>query len=200
MKRGEVLEVDLDDVVDVDAEVLRDGLGREARAAVGVGGVDLVAAVAGDVDDRVARDREARGLPAADAHEHDRVRPRRLADLVGAGLLRVLRARVGAEHEDRVRRGQREAGVLERAAGRVVTPWRWTWAEIRNSSSESSSQPTIAAADVAEHAPEREALAEPPLVRVLGAGDAAAQVVDAGRARRCRALLPKSFGRERYLV
>ena len=71
---GEVLEVHLDEVVDRDAEVLRDRLGGEPRAAVGVGGVDLVAAVAGDVDDRVARDREAGGLPAAGAHEHDRVR------------------------------------------------------------------------------------------------------------------------------
>ena len=56
----EVLEVDLDEVVDLDAEVLLDGADRERRAAERVGRVDLVRAVAGDVDDGVARDRERR--------------------------------------------------------------------------------------------------------------------------------------------
>ena len=107
----EVVEVDLDQVVDLDAEVLLDRLDGERRAAERVGGVDLVGAVAGDVDDRVARDREPRVLAAADAHQQDRVR----AAAVGrrAGLLGVLGPRVGAEHEDRVGAGQREAGAAE---------------------------------------------------------------------------------------
>ena len=41
---GEALEVDLDDVVDLDAEVLLDGLDRQRGAADRVGGVDLVRA------------------------------------------------------------------------------------------------------------------------------------------------------------
>ena len=86
-----------------DAEVLLDGADRQRRAADRVGRVDLVLAVAGDVDDGVARDRERRVVAAADAHQQDRVRARGLADLVRAGLLGALRAGVGAEHEDRVR-------------------------------------------------------------------------------------------------
>ena len=78
----EVLEVDLDEVVDLDAEVLLDGADRQRRAADGVGGVDLVLAVAGDRDDGVARDRERRVVAAADAQQQDRVRARALADLV----------------------------------------------------------------------------------------------------------------------
>ena len=62
MSFGEVREVHLEDVVDLDPEVLLDRLDRERRAADRVGGVDLVAAVAGDVDDRVARDRELRAV------------------------------------------------------------------------------------------------------------------------------------------
>ena len=83
----------------------------ERGAAEGVRGVDLVGAVAGDVDDRVARDREPRVLAAADAHQQDRVR----AAAAGgrAGLLGALGPRVGAEHQDRVGAGQREAGAAE---------------------------------------------------------------------------------------
>ena len=55
---GHAAHPDLDVVVDADAGVLLDGLHEQLGAAVGVGGVDLAAGVAGDVDDRVARDGE----------------------------------------------------------------------------------------------------------------------------------------------
>src|SRR5205814_3979057 len=64
----EVLEVDVGEVVDLDAEELLDGGDRQGRPADRVGGVDLVAAVAGDVHDRVARDRQPRAVPGAGAH------------------------------------------------------------------------------------------------------------------------------------
>ena len=118
----EVLEVDLDEVVDLDPEVLLDGADRERRPADRVGGVDLVLAVAGDVDDGVARDRERRVVAAADPHQQDRVRARGLADLVRARLLGALRARVGAEDEDRVRRRQRVAGAAELVVGGARRP------------------------------------------------------------------------------
>ena len=73
----ELREVHDDDVVDVDPEVALDGPDRERRAAEGVGGVDLVEPVARDVDDRVARDRQLRAVPAADAQQLDRVRAAR---------------------------------------------------------------------------------------------------------------------------
>src|SRR5215218_4706780 len=76
-ERGEVGDVDLEDVVDVDAQVLLDGLDRQRGAAERVRRVDLVAAVAGDVDDGVARDRQLRAVPAAEAHQQDAVRPAR---------------------------------------------------------------------------------------------------------------------------
>src|SRR4051794_7221153 len=53
----EVLEVHLDQVVDLDPEVVLDGLDGQPGAADRVGGVDLVAAVARDVGEGVARDR-----------------------------------------------------------------------------------------------------------------------------------------------
>ena len=81
---GEVLEVDLDEVVDLDAEVLLDRADRQRRPADRVGGVDLVAAVAGDVDQRVARDRQARGLPAAE----------RISMIVSERLGRIVDARL----------------------------------------------------------------------------------------------------------
>src|SRR5262249_13241296 len=92
----EVVEVDLEDVVDRDAEELLDRLDGERCAAEGVRGVDLVAAVAGDVDDRVARYRELGAVAAAGAHEQDRVAAAR-ARGARAGLLRALRPLVGAE-------------------------------------------------------------------------------------------------------
>ena len=89
----EVVEVDLEDMVDLDAEVLLDRLHRERGAADRVGRVDLVAPVAGDVDDRVARDRELGAVPAPGAHEQDRVAAAR-ARRARAGLLRPRRALV----------------------------------------------------------------------------------------------------------
>ena len=49
------------------------GAGSSTPPAERVGRVDLLRSVAGDVDDRVARDREARRVAAADAPQHDRV-------------------------------------------------------------------------------------------------------------------------------
>ena len=98
----EVVEVDLEDVVDRDAEVLLDRLHRERGAADRVGRVDLVAPVAGDVDDGVARDRELGAVAAAGAHEQDRVAAAR-ARGARSGLLRARRALVGAEDEGRLR-------------------------------------------------------------------------------------------------
>ena len=115
----EVLEVDLDQVVDLDAEVGLDGADRQRGAADGVRGVDLVLAGAGDVDHGVARDRERRVLAAADPQQQDAVRAARLADLVRPRLLGALRARVGAEHEDRVGRRQRVARAAELGVGGV---------------------------------------------------------------------------------
>ena len=53
-KRG---EVDDDQMVDLDAGELLDHLQRQRGSALGPGGVDLLVAVARDVDHRVARDR-----------------------------------------------------------------------------------------------------------------------------------------------
>ena len=117
-----------------------------AGPPIRVGGVDLVLAVAGDVDDGVARDRERRVVAAADPHQQDRVRARRLADLVRARLLGALGARVGAEHEDRVRRGQRVAARRRaRCRRRSETFDDWICAETRKRTSEIASQATSAA-------------------------------------------------------
>ena len=70
----EVFEVDFDQVVDRDAEPVLDHRDRQRRPAEGVGGVDLLQPVPGDFDDGVARDRQARRVPAAGADQHDRVR------------------------------------------------------------------------------------------------------------------------------
>ncbi len=68
-----------------------------------------------------------RVLAAADAQEQDRVRARRaVAEDRRARLLRPFGARVGAEHEDRVRRGQREAAAGElrlRPASEIFEDW-----------------------------------------------------------------------------
>ena len=119
IRSGKFVEVDLDQVVDRDAEVLLDRLDRQRGAAEGVGGVDLVAAVARDVDHGVAQDRELRVGAAADAQEQDRVRPAGLADRLRPGLGVLLRAGVGAEHEDGVRAGQRVAAAAQLGVGRV---------------------------------------------------------------------------------
>ena len=70
----------------------------------------------GDVDHGVARDRERRVRAAADPQQHDRVRAARAA---AARLREALGARVGAEHEDRVRAGQRERAGVELVADLV---------------------------------------------------------------------------------
>ncbi len=76
---GEVLEVHLDQVVDLDAvahEAL-DGPDHQRRPAEGVGRVDLLAAVPGDLRERVARDGELAHAAEGGPDEHDRVRARR---------------------------------------------------------------------------------------------------------------------------
>ena len=112
---GEVVEVDLDQVVDVDAEVLLDRLDGERGAADRVGGVDLVAAVAG-MSTTVSRGIESlRAVPPPtriSMIESERLGP----DVLRAGLLGALRALVGAEHEDRV--AARAAGSRRRRAAR----------------------------------------------------------------------------------
>ena len=119
---GEVVEVDLEDVVDRDAEVLLDRLHRERGAADRVGRVDLVAPVAGDVDDGVARDRELGAVAAAGAHEQDRVAAAG-ARGARAGLLGPRRALVGAEDEGRLRLEDPDPAVGElglRGGGHLV--------------------------------------------------------------------------------
>ena len=105
-------EADLDVVVDADPGVLLDRLHQQLRAAVGVGGVDLRGAVAGDVDRRVAGDRHQQVRAGAGVQQHDRVGA--LADRVaGAELLALLGAqagpRVAADHE------VRRAGLVGRS-------------------------------------------------------------------------------------
>src|SRR5439155_18327666 len=91
---GEAPEVDVDDVVDVgDPRELLDRLQGQLRASVGVGGVEPVDAVAGDVHLQVARDRQHRDLVGGDAEQNRGVR---------AGAL-IVGALVGAEDEDRLR-------------------------------------------------------------------------------------------------
>jgi hypothetical protein len=71
----EAFEVDVDEVVDGNAEQLLDRLDGQLGAAQGVGRVDLVQAEAGDVDPQVARHgehRDAVGL-RIETHDHERV-------------------------------------------------------------------------------------------------------------------------------
>ena len=105
-------EVDDDDVIDRDAGEALDRSDGERRAAVRVGGVDLVVAVARDLDPEVARDGEERDpvLVGIRADEHDRV---------GAEGPLAPGALVRPEHEDggRVRQDQ---AVLWRRAPRTA--------------------------------------------------------------------------------
>ena len=55
---AKAVEVDDRDLVDVDPEQALDRPDRELRAARGVGGVDLLRPLPGDLGERVARDRE----------------------------------------------------------------------------------------------------------------------------------------------
>ena len=103
---GEVGQVDDDHVVDPEPGELLDRLDRQRRPAVGVGGIDLAHAVAGDRGGRVPGDREPAGDPAADPPEHQRVRTAARVVGVGSGLLRADRALVGADDQDGVRRGE----------------------------------------------------------------------------------------------
>ena len=100
---SEVVEVDEDDVVRPQARERGDGLHRERRPAELEGGVDLVRALAGDVDAQVARDREIRHpVPLrVGAHEQDRVGAAEVLARGGA-------VAVGAEQHDqgRVRQHQ----------------------------------------------------------------------------------------------
>ena len=110
----EVFEVDFHQVVDGYAEPVLDDRDRQRRSAELVGGVDLLQAVAGDFDDCVARDRQARRMPAAGADEHDRVRAAEAGGFCPR-FLAVLLASVRAQHEDVVDRCQRVAGRVEHA-------------------------------------------------------------------------------------
>ena len=84
-------------LVDLQAGELLDRLRRQLRAADRVGGVELVGAVAGDLDEQVAREREQRdhALIRVETQQHRRVG----ALIVGCRF----GALVGAEQQDRVR-------------------------------------------------------------------------------------------------
>ena len=111
---GKVFEVDFHDVVDRDIEQALDHRDRQRRPAELVRGVDLLQAVSGYFDDRVARNRQTRRVTAAGADQHDRVRAPE-AGRFGARFAAVLLAAVGAEHEDVVGRRERIAGRVEHA-------------------------------------------------------------------------------------
>ena len=93
--RLERAEVDLDVVVDLDAEVVEQRLGEQRVVALAVGRVDPRPAVAGNLDPQVAGERQDRRplLGRVDAHEHDRV----------AALADVTALRIGGAGVDRVR-------------------------------------------------------------------------------------------------
>ncbi len=91
---GEAVEVDVDDVVDVvQAGELLDHLQGQLRAPVGVGGVEPVDPLAGDVDLQVAWDRHHRDLVRRHPQQDRGVRA---AELIGGALVR-------AEDQDRLR-------------------------------------------------------------------------------------------------
>ena len=103
----EVGEIDERNVIDVEPCEILHRAQRQRRAAELERGVDLVRAVAGNLDAQVARDREVREPMSArvGADEHDRVGVARAGT---AGL-----ATIGAEHEER-RRSRREQSALFR--------------------------------------------------------------------------------------
>ena len=100
----EAAEVDVDDVVDLDAQEAAHGGQRQLVAPEGERGVDLLRprALMGNVDRhlQVAGDRQDRGLPGVGvhAHQHHRVRVGRLAAVDPLGA----RAAVGPDHHDRL--------------------------------------------------------------------------------------------------
>src|SRR5690606_9156249 len=68
------VEAHLDVVVDGQARELLDGLDQQGRSPEGVGGVELVAAVPGDVHEGVAGKGDQVAVPAGGlVQEHDRV-------------------------------------------------------------------------------------------------------------------------------
>ena len=95
-------------VVDGDLQQVADGAQRQAVLAVGEGGVELLAPVAGDVDDQVARQRHQRrgALVGVQAHEDHGVRARGRRVL----LQRLGLAAVVADDEDRLRLAGRDVG------------------------------------------------------------------------------------------
>ena len=110
----ELGEVDDDDVVDRDVGVGRDRARGEARAADLEGGVDLRAAVAGDLDAQVARDREVVEpvVRRVGAQQRDRVG----VPVAGPGGRERV---VGAEQQDRGRLREQAALVgRQRACAR----------------------------------------------------------------------------------
>jgi hypothetical protein len=142
----EAREVDLDDVVDLEAEVLLDGADHERGAADRVGGVDLVGPRAGDVHDGVAGDGQLGRLAAARALEQDRVGAAGSLR-VRAGLGGALRATVRAEDERG--RGAEQAGPPGSSACSAwsETCWPCTSELTRKARSETSSHATTSPAN-----------------------------------------------------
>ena len=87
----EAAEPDLGVVVDPQPCGRLDGADQQRRAAEGVGGVELVAAVTGDGDVGVARDAHQDRTAAAAVQQHDRVRA--LADVAAGGQFFLLLGR-----------------------------------------------------------------------------------------------------------
>ena len=121
---------------------LLDGLDGQRRAAEGVGGVDLVRAVAGDRDERVARDRQPAGDAAADPPQHQRVRPAAGVVRVGARLVRRPRAAGRCRSPARCRPRSACSARGERAWASDGIAADCVEALIMNSTNDSSSQAT----------------------------------------------------------
>ena len=119
-------------MVDLDAEEVLDRFDLQLGAAVGVGAVDLLRALAGDFGVDVARDREFAEGAAAGPDQHQRVGAEfafrafavrgvavgllleALLRRRGAGLFRVRRAGVGSDHQDRLGAGQQQRVAVQR--------------------------------------------------------------------------------------
>ena len=115
----ELRELHLDHVVDRNAEVVRDRLDEELRAACLAAarevrverGVDLLHAAAGDLDHEVARDRHRRARVASPGRcrtSTHRVRTRtadgaRIAELLRIGRVLHERPRVAADEQEHLR-------------------------------------------------------------------------------------------------
>ena len=92
-------EVDLHVVVDLDAEVLLDGLDHQAAATEGICGVDPVLSVTRDVDPEIAWDRQHlhRRTAAVDPDEHDHIAP---GATEGAEVLQIVETLPGVGADD----------------------------------------------------------------------------------------------------